>query len=487
MPHGSRKAASDLSFLDTASLKGERRLAAAIVRAIRDAIETGRLRPGDRLPSTRSLAGVLSVSRGVLASAYEQLSAEGHVEARRGSGAYVAAMGVVRASRTPPHLGNTIIAHITRFLPPPVDEPLPTAMIDLRPCRPAADLVPVAPWRRVWAWAASRSTSPDYGPSAGEPTLREAVAGHVRRARGFAVRPEDLVITAGAAEAFHLLARLLLRPGDRVAVEDPGYPMARSAFTTAGAAIVPVPVDEGGLNVERLNDARLVYVTPSHQFPTGVRMTLARRRQLLAWAEANDALIIEDDYDGEFRFDGPPLPPLASLPGAERVAYVGTFSKTLTPAVRLGFVAAPQLAEALAQRKAELNYHAGVIPQLALSRFIEDGELDRHIARARRTYAERRSALLDAIDERAPDLQARGAEAGLHVVLPLPLYTIAEPIAVACRERGLAVVPLSRYALAEAPPALVLGFAAEPPNRLRAGAEILVDVLDADAAFERVS
>lgn len=481
----SRKAPSDLFFLAVAAFKGERRLAAAIVRNIRGAIETGRLKPGDRLPSTRSLAGVLSVSRGVLASAYEQLVAEGHVEARRGSGAYVAAMGVVRPPRTPPHLSNSIATHIQRFLPPPVDEPLPAAVIDFRACRPAANLVPAAPWRRAWAWAASRPASSDYGPSAGEPALREAIADHVRRARGFDVRPEDLVVTAGAVEAFHLLARLLLRPGDRVAVEDPGYPMARSAFAAAGATIVPAPVEEGGLNVERLDNARLVYVTPSHQFPTGVRMTLARRRQLLAWAEANDALVIEDDYDGEFRFDGPPLPPLASLPGAERVAYVGTFSKTLTPAVRLGFVAAPQLAEALAQRKAELNYHAGVIPQLALSRFMEEGELDRHIARARRTYAERRSALLNAIDERAPDLQAQGAEAGLHVVLPLPRHAIAEPIAITCRERGLAVVPLSKYALAEAPPALVLGFAAEPPDRLRAGAEILVDALD--AAFQRAS
>jgi GntR family transcriptional regulator / MocR family aminotransferase len=474
-----RKAASDLSFLAAAPLKGERRVAAAIVRAIREAIETGRLKPGDRLPSTRSLAGVLSLSRGVLASAYEQLVAEGHVEARRGSGAYVAAMAVVRAPRTPPHLANAIVAHITRFVPPLVDEPFPAEIIDLRPCRPAADLVPMAPWRRAWAWASSRPASPDYGPSEGEPALREAVAGHVRRARGFEVRPEDLVVTAGAVEAFHLLARLLLRPGDRVAVEDPGYPMARSAFAAAGATIVPAPVDDGGLIVERLEDARLVYVTPSHQFPTGVRMTLARRRELLAWAETRDALIIEDDYDGEFRFDGPPLPPLASLPGAERVAYVGTFSKTLTPAVRLGFVAAPLLAAALARRKAELNYHAGVIPQLALSRFIEEGELDRHIARARRTYAERRWALREAIEERASGLEAQGAEAGLHVVLPLPRHARAEPIAAACRERGLAVAPLSRYALAQAPPSLVLGFAAEPPERLRAGAEILVDVLDA--------
>jgi GntR family transcriptional regulator/MocR family aminotransferase len=179
--------------------------------------------------------------------------------------------------------------------------------------------------------------------------MREAIAGHLRRARGLAAGPDDLVITAGAAEAFHLIARLLVRPGDHVAVEDPGYPMARLAFEAAGGVVVPVGVDKSGLKVDALKRARLVYVTPSHQFPTGVRMTLARRRQLLAWAEDHDALVVEDDYDGEFRFDGPPLPPLASLAGAERVAYVGTFSKTLTPTVRLGFVAAPQLAMALAQ------------------------------------------------------------------------------------------------------------------------------------------
>ena len=306
--------------------------------------------------------------------------------------------------------------------------------------------------------------------------MQEAIAGHLRRARGLATRPEDLVITAGAAEAFHLIARLLIRPGDHVVVEDPGFPMARLAFEAAGAKIVPVGVDDSGLKVDALKRARLVYVTPSHQFPTGARMTLARRRQLLVWAENHDAIVIEDDYDGEFRFDGPPLPPLASLPGAERVAYVGTFSKTLSPTVRLGFVAAPQLAEALAQRKAELNYHVGRIPQLALSRFIEEGELDRHIARVRRAYAARRAALLEAIHTHS--FRAQGVDAGLHIVVPLTPRAVAESVADACHDLGLAIAPLSRYALVKASPALVLGFAAEPPERLYAGAKLLKEALD---------
>jgi GntR family transcriptional regulator / MocR family aminotransferase len=476
LSRAARRGAADLSFLTDALPRGDRRITTSIVQAIRDAIAAGRLRPGDRLPSTRSLAGVLRVSRGVFTSAYEQLGAEGHVEARHGSGVYVTAVAVFPAPPMSTRPRPSILARLARFSPPLVDGPLPPSVIDLRPCRPAVDLIAAAPWRRTWAWAASRPASADYGPPAGEPAMREAIAGHLRRARGFAAGPEDLVITAGAAEAFHLIARLLVRPGDHVAVEDPGYPMARLAFEAAGATVVPVGVDESGLKVDALKRARLVYVTPSHQFPSGARMTLARRRQLLAWAEDHDVIVIEDDYDGEFRFDGPPLPPLASLAGAERVVYVGTFSKTLTPTVRLGFVAAPELAVALAQRKAELNYHVGRIPQLALSRFIEEGELDRHIARVRRAYALRRAALLEAIH--ALSLQAQGVDAGLHVVLPLVPCAVAQPIADACHDRGLAVAPLSRYALTKVPPALVLGFAAEPPERLRAGAKLLKDVLD---------
>ena len=381
-----------------------RRQLAAELRA---AIRAGRLRTGVRLPASRALAAQLGVSRGVVTDAYEQLGAEGWLTARRGAGTVVAA-GPERAE--------------------PAGAPAPArrgVRADFTPTAPDVSQFPRRLWARGVAHAAA--TAPDavldYGDGHGAAELREALAAYLGRVRGTAAAPGAIVVCAGYHQAIALLCAVLApRGARRIAFEDPSLPDQWETAVRAGLEPIAVPVDAGGLRVDALagTDADAVVVTPSHQYPTGAVMGPERRHALLAWARAGRRLIVEDDYEAEFRYDRRALGALQGLDPAH-VAYVGTTAKTLAPGLRLGWVLAPaRLAPALAAEKLAADQGSPALDQLALAHLIDTGELDRHLRRVRRTYAERRARLVAALGAAIPEGRVEGAAAGVHLVLALP-------------------------------------------------------------------
>jgi GntR family transcriptional regulator/MocR family aminotransferase len=384
--------------------RDSRGLLRALHAQLRAAILDGRLKPGLRLPSTRKLADACGISRNTAVAAYDLLLSEGYVAARRGSGVYVAKLLPRPAAATPAPAGA---AHERRLTPywrdPPstfVLPPEPPPAFDFALGIPDAALFPFAVWRRLASRAvrAIARTRAPYAPPRGQPALRESIARHVSFARAVACAADDIVVTSGAQQAFDLIARILVTPGRTVvAVEDPGYPPFRTAFAAHGAKIVPVRVDAEGLVVERIpREARIVYVTPSHQFPLGCAMSARRRAALLDFAASSGAVVVEDDYDGEFRFGGRPLDALQTLDRAACVFYVGTFSKSLFPSIRLGYVVAPPWAQrALIAAKRDADWHSPVIEQDTLAAFIAEGHMARHVRRMRAVYAARREALLE--------------------------------------------------------------------------------------------
>ena len=362
--------------------RDSRGLLRALHTQLRAAILDGRLTPDLRLPSTRRLADTYGLSRNTAVAAYDLLLSEGYVVARRGSGVYVASALPQRAEPKPAPVDaaneRRLAAHWRTppipFMPP--RDPLP--QFDFSLGIPDASLFPFALWRRLASRAvrAIAKTRAPYAPSRGQPALRDSIARHVSFTRAVACAADDIVVTSGAQQAFDLIARILVTPGKTVvAVENPGYPPLRTAFAAHGAKLVPVRVDAEGLVVERIpREARIVYVTPSHQFPLGCAMSARRRAALLDFAAARDAVVVEDDYDGEFRFGGRPLDALQTLDRAERVFYVGTFSKSLFPSIRLGFVVAPPWAQAaLIAAKRAADWHSPVIEQDTLAAFIARG------------------------------------------------------------------------------------------------------------------
>ncbi|SEE54489.1 PLP-dependent aminotransferase family protein [Jiangella alba] len=472
------------------SLDGPGDLVARIYRSLRDGVRDGRLRPGDRLPPSRELARTLDVSRGTVATAYERLTAEGFLEGRVGAGTFVAAgAGTGAAGPAGPAGTAAPPASPDGGLRPRTDwvaarwspGPRTAARYDFTVGVPDTRLFPYDTWRRLIAaeWRHGREPA-GYADPAGHPGLRDAIARYVGYARSVRAGADDVVVTGGAQQALDLVARVLLAPGDVVAVEEPGYPPARAAFAAYGARVVGVPVDGDGLVVSRLPaDARLVYVTPSHQFPLGVAMSLPRRLELLAWAGAHDAGIVEDDYDSEYRFADRPLEPLHGLDTGGRVVYVGTFSKTLLPGLRLGFVVVPPgLRRAVRTARSLADGHGPVATEAALARFMDEGLLARHIRRTGKAYGERRSALLAGLDGAlAPYLEPVPSAAGLHVCALLRSGDGATAEAVAGRARagGVLVEPLGRYrAEAGGRGGLVLGYGA-------------VDVADVPAGLDRIA
>jgi len=450
----------------TFNRKGD--LAAGVYRALRDAVEDGRLGVGDRLPSTRELARDLGIARNTVAAAYDALVAEGYAEGRTGSGTY--ALGVAPAVVVRPS-GASRLARPTLSVPAPQ---APTEL-DLRLGLPDPSLFPSAAWRHVLADAVDEAvrTAPGYGDPAGDPGLRASIARHVSVSRGVRVTPDEVIVTGGAQGAFDLLARTLVAPGDRVAVEDPGYPPAREAFAAAGAVIVGVPVDGDGLITGALPaEARVVVVTPAHQMPMGVTMSGARRAALLAWADRAGATIVEDDYDSEFRHAARPLEPLQRLDRTGRVVYVGSFSKTLLPMLRIGFLVAPDaLVAQLADARRLAGWHAETTTQLALSRLIDDGTFGRHLRRSRRLYRGRHDRLVAAVSrELAPWLRLNPAAAGLHIAaLAVPGIDAAHVrhVVALARASGVAVESLDAYAAGEdVRPGIAMGFGAIPDERI---------------------
>ncbi|TVT60871.1 PLP-dependent aminotransferase family protein [Amycolatopsis rhizosphaerae] len=470
------------------SLAGSGDLASRIYRQLADAILDGRLRPGERLPPTRELALRLAVARNTVSVAYERLAAEGFVVARVGAGTFVGTEPVApRAARArsrsraaptgrgvqPRPIWNAVTT-ATPGVPPPVH--------DFRVGTPDPGLFPFATWRRLVAGelrASAVRTISGYAETSGHAGLREAIARYVGVSRSVRACADDVLVTQGAQQALDLVGRVLIEPGDSVAVEEPGYPAARLLFRSLGARVAGVPVDDEGLVVSALPDSvRLVYVTPSHQFPLGMPMSPARRASLLEWASRRGAVIVEDDYDSEFRFGDRPLEPLQSLDRTGRVIYVGTFSKTLLPILRLGFLIAPaSLQAALCAAKRFTDWHSEYVGQAALARFIDSGELSRHVRRATRVYAERRERIVTTLQTEFADwLDTVPSAAGLHLSARLKPDTAIDIDAVLQRAgtSGIAVERLAAYYADSRPqPGLVLGYGTIATDDIAEGLTLL--------------
>ncbi|TDD67263.1 PLP-dependent aminotransferase family protein [Jiangella aurantiaca] len=457
-------------------LDGRGDLSGQIYRQVRTAILAGLLPAGQPLPPTRELAGDLGIARNTVSMAYDRLVAEGFLVARSGVGTFVA--DGLAQDRPGGDDGDQVALAprpIWDTMSAATDLSAADAEFDFRPGIPDASLFPYAAWRRVTT-CQLRTTAVGSGAhiaAAGHPPLRAAIARHVAVARGVPAGVDDVVVTSGSQQAVDLLARVLLSPGDVVAVEDPGYPLPRKLLTSSGFDVVPVPVDGEGLVVDALPDAaRLVYVTPSHQFPLGTSMSLGRRLALLEWARRAGALIVEDDYDSEFRFAGRPFEPLAGLGAAGHVAYVGSFSKTLLPTLRLGFVVAPRsLRDAMHKAKQLLDWHTAVPPQAALAELINEGLFARHLKAMRRVYA-RRHHLVTSLLRRdfAGVLEPVPSLVGLHVTALLT-DPAADDVQLAARARsaGVEVLPLSPLAVAHPVRGLALGYGAIAEDRIPGG------------------
>lgn len=464
--------------------------------ALRAAILNGRLVAGTRLPSTRALAASLGLSRTTVVDAFEQLIAEGYLEGKVGAGTYVAHMlpddqlrvasgarAVPRARTGSPRLSRRG-AHLATI---PV-----SASVDLgrsrafRPGLPALDEFPFGLWQRLQQqrYHGLPRDLLAYGEAAGYRPLREAIAAYLGASRGVSCRPEQVIVISGSQQGLDLTARVLLDPGDAVWFEEPGYIGARSALTGAGARLVPVPVGAEGLDVragmELEPAARMVYVTPSHQYPLGVTMSLSQRLALLEWARQAEAWVLEDDYDSEYRYAGRPLAALQGLDTDGRVIYLGTFSKVLFPALRLGYlVVPPDLVDAFVNARALLDRHSPILDQVVLADFIAEGHFLRHIRRMRTLYAERQAVLLAAAEEMLGGLlELAPAQAGLHLVGFLPPGVDDRLASHAAAAHGVDAPPLSAYASGPLPRAgLMLGYAGFDATAIRAGARRLAAAL----------
>ncbi|MFC9288404.1 PLP-dependent aminotransferase family protein [Streptomyces sp. NPDC057052] len=442
--------------LETDGSQGRR---AGLERALRDAVRGGRLAPGTRLPATRRLAAEVGISRNTVKAAYDQLVAEGYLTARQGSGTRVAALS--SAAAEPPAAAAR--AREPRF--------------DLRPGSPDVGAFPAAAWLRALrrAIATAPSLAYDYGDPRGRTELRTALSGYLGRARGVIAPPERIVITSGYVQGLALLTRAL--GGAPVGMEDPGLPFHREVVRRNGGHVVPVPVDERGVRTRELGDLGAVVVTPAHQYPTGVTLHPERRRALTDWARARGALIVEDDYDGEFRYDRQPVGALQGMaPG--QVAYLGTASKTLGPALRLGWmVLPPHLVDAVADAKLHSDHHTETIGQLALAELIAGHAYDRHVRACRLRYRRRRDLLLDRLGARR---DVRGVAAGLHALVEV--RDEAEVLERAEAE-GLAVGRLgdhwhAREDAGERPQGLVVGYGTPRERAYPEALDVLVKVLE---------
>jgi GntR family transcriptional regulator / MocR family aminotransferase len=446
-----------------------------IYAGIRRAILDGLLRPGQQVPSTRALAVELGVSRLPVLTAYDQLLHEGYLEARTGSGTYVSRElpGDLRATR-----------RVAR-------SPRPRDYGGLGPFRmslPALDQYPHALWARLVARHAHALTHAQmaYSDPAGLVPLREAIAEHVRTVRAVRCEAEHVLIVSGSQAALRLVAAVLLPAGSRVALEEPCYPGARSALGSTGAERLPVPVDSEGLSVaalrRRSTAVRAVYVTPAHQYPLGVSMTAPRRFALLEWAARNDSWVIEDDYDSEYRYVSRPLGSLQGMDAQQRVIYIGTFSKVLFPALRIGYlVLPPSLWDRFVDARTSFDLFSSTLYQLVLAEFLRDGHFTRHLRRMSAVYRERRDALLSGLERHCGGrLMVYNADAGLHLAALLPDGTDDRETIRRMEERGLTATPLSScYASDSRPSGLLLGFGGSTARRLQDASRILGEILRA--------
>ena len=488
-----------LSF-NPAGIELDRRqgLTRQLYEALRQRVLDGRLVSGTRLPATRDLAAALSISRNSVVRAYDQLYAEGFIESRVGDGTYVAQLPTTKKlptklstgfstglsptlstkwAKLPEDLDCEVIHSgglgrvQNNHLPQPPSGPPRAFRVGV----PAFDLFPFEVWAKLNAafWRKPDLEQLCYGDPAGDGRLRELIAAYLRSSRGMQCSAEQIVITSGAQQAISLCAQLLVEPGDGVAVENPGYRAAGHAFALAGGKLHGVPVDGEGIDCQVLNtldDCRVAYVTPSHQYPLGVVMSLARRLELLAWAERTGGWIIEDDYDGEYRYSGAPLSPLAALDRNGRVLYVGTFGKVAFPALRLGYlVLPPGLVDAFARRRAVDMRHSEVSTQAVMAEFMAAGHFQRHIRRMRRAALSRRNALLAGWPGGLEGMgELPSVAAGLHMTVRVDSLAREQQLLAQAHAAGIEVNGLSSYWLAHSSTpvdqraGLVLGFAAVP-------------------------
>ncbi|MET8540682.1 PLP-dependent aminotransferase family protein [Kitasatospora sp. NPDC004799] len=448
-------------------------LRAALEDALREAVQDGRLAPGTRLPSSRALGEDLGIARNTVVEAYGQLTAEGWLSSRQGSGTTVARRAVpepVRARRpaAPTAPQEQAVRH------------------NLTAGRPDLSLFP----RTAWLAAARRAlaTAPhevlDYGSPLGRIELRQALTHYLARVRGVRTDPDHLLICSGVTQGLGLLCAALRERGARtLAVEEYGLPPQHAIVRAAGLTTAPVPLDADGALVDRLDGrAGAVLLTPAHQYPTGAALAAGRRSEAVRWAREQDRYVVEDDYDGEFRYDRQPLGAMQAL-DPERVVYVGTAAKSLAPGLRLAWLALPDaLVEPVARLKALADTMSPVLDQLTLAELIASGTYDRHVRRCRLHYRRRRDRLVAALAEHAPQVRVTGIAAGLHAVLQLPPGSTPEPELLArARQAGLSLNGLAWHraapAPADAPPALVVGYATPPEHAFPAAVRALCELL----------
>jgi len=432
---------------------------------IRDAIRAGRLLRGIPLPPTRALARDLGVSRGVVVEAYQQLVAEGYLTSRRGGYTRVAAGPETVAMPAPPALAGV-------------------PRIDFCPCRADGSQFPRAAWLRAMRRVLTQASAEDFGyvRGRGAPALQHALAAYLNRVRGTSARPDQIVICNGYAQGIGLIIQTLRKAGaTRLAVEDPcadddAVPAARAA----GLEVIGVPVGENGISVDALEriDADALVLTPSHQWPTGAVLTAEARPAVLRWAERRGALVVEDDYDAEYRYDRAPVGAMQGL-APEHVIYAGTASKTLAPGLRLGWLVAPtHLVDDIAEAKALADRGSPVLDQLAFADVLERGEFDRHLRRMRPLYRRRRDALVRALRERLPELEPAGIAAGLHLVAYLPRDLDETTLVDAAARRGVALYGLAPYRVShEGRPGLIFGYATLDEATIGEGVDVLAEVV----------
>jgi GntR family transcriptional regulator / MocR family aminotransferase len=477
-----------MQFAIPLSRKGEP-LFRQLYKGLRQAILSGAVRANERLPSTRDLAEQLKISRTVALLAYDQLLAEGFVEGRGGSGTYVSARLAANAVR-----GETKSAkpRLSRF---GAAAEASAAIVDTPQRKPVAvrydfvygrsDLTtfPFEMWRRLMLRQVRQAPARyfDYGTALGSELLREAIGAHLRRSRAVVCEPSQVIVVNGSQQALDLTIRVLVERGDRVAIEDPHYDGVRGTLEAAGARLRGVPVDRDGLNPARLpDDARLAFVTPSHQFPTGTILPLDRRLALLDWARRRNAVIVEDDYDGEFHYGGRPLESLQGLDRDGRVLYIGTFSRTVFPALRIGYlIPPPALVGAFSAAKWLNDLHSATLEQQTLAKFIRNGMYERHLRRLRRRNTARRDVLLAAIREFLGDrVEVTGDGAGAQVVLWPKKRVAEEDIVARAAQRGVGIYGIAHcYLKRPSRAGFMLGYARLNEREIREGIRILGEVL----------
>ena len=469
--------------------RGREPLSRQIYDGLRQAILRGTLSQREKLPSTRALADQLKVSRTAVVLAYELLLAEGFVQGRAGSGTYVSEGLTVRqpkarTSRAKVKLsrfGAAAEAAASHAILPSARSA--TLRYDFAYGRSDIEVFPFELWRRLLLRRARQAPVRefDYGPAAGSLALREAIAAHLRRSRAVACDPAQVIVVSGSQQAIDLVVRVLVEHHDRVALEDPGYQGTREILRAAGARLAPVPVDRDGLDPNRLpDDARVAFVTPSHQFPTGAILPLARRLALLDWARLNDAVIIEDDYDGEFRYEEQPLESLQGLDTEGRVIYIGTFSRTIFSALRIGYLIVPtSLVGAFTASKWLCDRHTPTLEQETLADFIASGMYERHLRRVRRRNTARRDVLLEAIGKHLGDsVEVTGQGAGAHVVLWPGRRKSENGAAEKAASRGVGIYGIAPYfSTKPTRPGLMLGYSRMKEADIREGIRRLSGLL----------